>query len=131
MMLKQLYMLADNLQMELKRTGKSIQGERSVSVRFGDLALFGTQRVIASYVHDGGGSLVAELFGDLGLLVSVEGAAVHCAVLDLGLAGPLRGVSVLDKAKPKTVADAEAAVGAAIKARFVRKGLAAWRSVEA
>ena len=130
MMLRQLYVLADNLQMELSRSGRGITGSRDALLAFGELRVYAKLSVVSSHVYEAGASVLVRVLGDIGLLVTVEGETARCLVVDLGRL-PRQGDKLLAKAKPVAGADAEKLVGGATAARFSREGGRAWRVVEA
>ncbi len=127
MTLNECYKLADNLQMDLQRQGNSIIGERHATVMFGDLALNSTVRVVASWTSkEGDGMVLVETFGDVGLLMGVDGNLVHCAIVDLSKLAK-RGENFFTKNKCKTIKTAETLVMDATVARFVRKKVEPWQ----
>ena len=125
----QLYGLADNLQMKVTRTGKTIAGARAMTVAFGDLKLEGTQEIISSAVFDDGCAVVLRMFGDLGALMTIQGKTLHCFVLDTAVFTAKRGVGFIEGLKVKSVASLEMMVtnNPAIVARFERVGVLPWK----
>jgi hypothetical protein len=129
MNMKQLYALADNLQMGLHRNPKSITGEREVKLNFGDFRLYAQLKIVSSYVHDDGAAVLVQAFGDVGLMVAVEGAEMQltCAVVDMSMLGPKRGIDLLTRGKPSSSEAADTLVSVGVKARFTRSNAKPWQ----
>jgi hypothetical protein len=138
---KQLFVLADSLQLHLDIDPGMVNGHKMRVHNFGDLDVPAEFKIIASAPTPDGVAVLCQVLGQVGLFMSVQddhgqddrghisGTKAIAVIVDLGKL-PYYGSLILNKVQPRDLAAAGAIIAPAAVKRFRRLGAGKWTALD-